>query len=139
MMKRQLGFSLIELMIAIAIIGVIAAFALPSYTKHLRETRRADARSALQEAAARQERIYTEANSYTGDVSRLVTNADGSSSPEGYYDISANLSCDRTVSGTTYYSCFTLTATAQGVQADDTDCPALTLTHAGVKAPADCW
>ncbi|RLU00876.1 type IV pilin protein [Ketobacter sp.] len=142
-MKRNQGFTLVELMIVIAIVGVIMAVALPAYNSHVQKTRRSDARTALQEAAARQERIYTESNTYTADLTRLVTNPDGQSSPEGYYDISVALSCSRTVSNTSYSSCFTLTATAKGLQADDAECATLTLTHAGVKAstPAggDCW
>ncbi|AUM11959.1 type IV pilin protein [Ketobacter alkanivorans] len=142
-MKSVKGFSLVELMIVIAIIGIIAAIAYPSYVDSVQKSRRADGRAALQEAAARQERFYTEANTYTGDLTRLVTNADGSSSPEGYYDISVALSCDRTVGGTTYYSCFALTATAQGLQSDDSECVTITLNHAGVKGstPAGgvCW
>ncbi|MEE2731112.1 MAG: type IV pilin protein [Pseudomonadota bacterium] len=142
-MKRNQGFTLVELMIVVAIVGVIMAVALPAYNSHVQKTRRSDARTALQEAAARQERIYTESNTYTADLTRLLTNADGQSSPEGYYDISVALSCSRTVSNTSYSSCFTLTATAKGLQADDSECATLTLTHAGVKAstPAggDCW
>lgn len=142
-MKKTSGFTLIELMIVVAVLGVIMAIALPAYNDYMLSTRRADARSALQEAASRQERIYIESNSYTADLSKLVTNADNVSSPEGFYDISVTLSCDRTVSGTTYYSCFSLTATPKGTQANDTECTTLTLTHAGLKgstpAGSDCW
>ncbi|MDY6921506.1 MAG: type IV pilin protein [Pseudomonadota bacterium] len=137
------GFTLIEVMIVVAIIAIIAAIGYPSYQESVYKSRRADGRAALQEAAARQERIYVESNSYTSDVAKLVSNGDGSSSPEGYYGISVSLSCDRTVGGATYYSCFTLTATPQGAQAGDTDCTTLTLTHTGVKGATGggttCW
>ncbi len=141
-MKTNRGFTLIELMIVVAIVAVLAAIGYPSYQNSVMKSNRTDGRSALQEAAARQERIYTESNTYTSDLSKLVTNSDGSSSPEGHYAITVSLSCDRTVSGTTYYSCFDMTATAQGTQANDTDCATLTLSHTGVKGSTgggECW
>ena len=141
-MKINRGFSLIELMIAVAIIAILAAIGYPSYQNSVQKSRRADGRAALQEAAARQERIYTESNTYSDDLSKLVTNADGSSSQEGYYAITVNLSCGRTISNTTYYSCFALTATAQGAQSNDTDCATMTLNHVGAKGSTgggECW
>ena len=141
-MKPVKGFTLIELMIVVAIVATIAAIAYPNYQKSVTKSRRADARVALQEAAARQERIYAETNTYSNTISKLVTNVDGASSPEGFYTITATLSCSRTVGGTSYSSCFDLTATAKGLQANDTECATLTLSHTGKKGSTGggiCW
>ena len=59
------GFTLIEMMVALAIIAVMAAAAMPTYTEYMRRGARADAQLALQEAAQYLERIYTECNDYT--------------------------------------------------------------------------
>jgi len=143
LLNKNKGFTLVELMIVVAIIGVIAAIAFPAYSQYAKKGRRTDARSALQEAAARQERIYAETNTYTADLTKLLTNPNGTSSPEGFYDVTVALSCSRTVGGQTYNACYTLTATAVGAQAIDTDCATLTLTHTGIKsstpAGGDCW
>ena len=59
------GFTLIELMITVAVVGILAAIAYPSYQDSIRKSRRADAKSALLDAAHRQERFFTENNQYT--------------------------------------------------------------------------
>lgn len=65
----QKGFTLIELMIVVAIIGIIAAIAYPSYTEHVEKTRRSDAQGALMGLAAAMERHYATNNSYEGAAS----------------------------------------------------------------------
>ena len=121
------GFSLIELMIAMAIIAILGGIVYPSYSQYLLETRRSDAWAALTAAAAAQERWYSINFSYTDDV----TNLGGSNSPEGYYAISV------TTDGTS----FTLTASAlsSDVQAADSGCTAMTLDHFAIQSPAACW
>ena len=141
-MKNSRGFTLIELMIVVAIVAILAAIGYPSYQKSVLKSHRADGRIALQEAASRQERLYAESNTYSSDLAKLVTNSDGTSSPEGFYTISVNLSCSRTVSGSTYYTCYDLTANAKGTQAADTECATLTLSHTGKKGSTGggtCW
>ncbi len=137
--QTEKGFTLIELMIVIGIISLLAAITYPSYVDSTRKSKRADARIALVEAAARQERAYTQGGSYLGnsDIKRLVTNSDGKSSPDGYYAMSVDTS-----SCSSDGSCFTITATAQGGQASDTECKSLSLNHLGQKTSkggGDCW
>ncbi|KEQ15023.1 type IV pilin protein [Endozoicomonas numazuensis] len=116
------GFSLIELMIVVAIIGIIVAVAIPSYQQYVFESRRTDAHIALTIAAAEQEKFYTYDNAYTTEINNLG----GATSPDGHYTLSV------TATNTTY----TLTATAisSSSQFADTDCRSFTLNHLGAKA-----
>jgi len=132
-MKKQFrmrGFSLMELMIAVLIVGVLAAIAYPTYTDHMNRTRRADGKAALLNMANYMEHYYTENNGYTGATVAGI-GLTGTTSQEGYYTLS--------ISAPTNTS-YTLTATPAGVQAGDTTCGALTLTNTNIKGPTtDCW
>ena len=121
------GFSLIELMIAVVIIGLLSGIAYPIYSQHTREVRRSDAWVALMAAGAAQERWYSINHAYTDSMDNLL----GSGSPEGYYTLSA----------TADNSSFTLTATARndGAQITDRECTEITLDHLGTQLPAQCW
>jgi len=112
-MQKIRGFTLIEVMIVVAIIAIIALAAMPSYQGSVNKSRRQDAKASLLEAAAMQERIYSETSSYVdnSDLSRLVTNSDGVSSKEGYYTLAVDVSA---CSSGPPYSCYSITATATG-------------------------
>lgn len=126
--KSENGFTLIELMVVIAIVGILAAIAYPSYTDSVRKTKRSDAQIALSRAATLQEREYTQNNAYTN----TMANIGGATSDEGYYTISASIAACTS-------SCYLLSATpvAGGAQASDEDCWTITLDHTGRKASAN--
>lgn len=71
MNKRQLGFTLIELIITVVIVGVLASVAYPCYTESIRKTRREEGKRTLIEAAQQLESYYAMNLDYTSAVSRL--------------------------------------------------------------------
>lgn len=137
-MKKQNGFTLVELMIVIAIIGVLGALSFPSYDSYMKKSRRADAKVGLSKLADRQERFYLQKNTYADSFGAAGLNT-SATSDEGYYTFS--------ISSTNLVNGYVLTATAKTdkSQADDTGCTVMTLSSTGVKAPdgvgtdKDCW
>ena len=128
------GFTLIELMIVVAVIAILAAIAYPSYQDSVRKSRRADAKGVLLEAAQWMERFYTENNRYDQNRAGIAvtdsTQFPGSglaeSPKEGgtkYYDITISAAAQNS---------YTLQAAPKGVQSSD-PCGTLTLTHTGAK------
>lgn len=70
MFTKNRGFTLIEVMITVAIVGILAAVALPSYNQYIARGKRAEARAAVLQAEAWLERFYTENNAYTDNAAR---------------------------------------------------------------------
>lgn len=69
--KKARGFTLIELMITVAIVAILAAIAYPSYQNSIKKSRRTEVKAAIQNVAAEQERFYYKSNAYTRDLRNL--------------------------------------------------------------------
>jgi len=133
--KTEAGFSLIELMIVVAIVGIIAAFAYPSYQSHVLKTRRAQAQADLLELAQFMERRYSTAFDYR-DAGADPT-LPFSTSPRNTNQATAyNISFVGSVTRTT----FQLQAAPTALQSAD-PCGTITLNEQGVRTAgqADCW
>lgn len=140
-MRKQRGFTLIELMVVVAIIAIIAAFAVPSYLNYGIRARRGDGQNMLMRVADAQERYYAIYNHY-GSLNQLDYDSAASRlSEKGYYRLSMNPAADST-SAMAYTA--TATPVAGGPQSKD-DCGALTISNTGEKSQAghttngSCW
>ena len=133
-MKKMQGFTLIEIMIALLIIGILASVAVPNYQAYVQKAKRADAQAALTNMAAALEDYYSN-NQYV--YTDVVANVGGPNSADGRYILSITMPASA--------DSYTLTAAATGSQLGDTDCQSITLTSTGVKGPVDvngdviCW
>jgi type IV pilus assembly protein PilE len=123
---RQSGFTLIELMITVAIVGILAAIAYPSYQQYVLSSRRAEAQSEMLKIRLGLEKWRANNNAYSSDLS-VNTGFTGNTA---YYTYSI-----ADASASTY----TIKADAQGSQTRDAGCTELTLDEGGVKGPAACW
>ena len=131
---RTRGVTLIELIIAVAVVAILAAIAFPSYQEQMRKTRRADGKAELMETAQQLERCYTRFSRYNDGNCGVALPFNSS---EGYYVVSA---------AAITASAFTLDATPQGAQADDTRCGVLRLMSTGQQGSQgqstdanECW
>ena len=145
--RKQAGLSLIELMVAVAILAILALVAYPTYTAQVEKSRRAVAKEALLEIAQGLERCYTQFLAYNDAGCQLLFNGQNVALPftaprtgTAYYTISAT---------TLTASAFTLQAVpvAGTSQANDTACAAFTVNNLGARAATDsggaanpvCW
>lgn len=134
-LKDASGFTLIELMIVVAVVGILASIAYPSYNQYVLKSRRADARNAVLDLASRQERYFSVNNSYTNLPTALGYG--GSSA----FPISVN------VSGQSYYTLtatfsatpagFVATAIPISSQAADTKCYSFQVDQSGAQTNLD--
>lgn len=146
-MKKQTGFTLIEMMIAVVILGILASFAFMNYQRYVMKSNRAEAKTELLNVAARLQRCYTLYGRYNDPddedacaVYELMQDAAKiTSEGRGFYEVDiAFVDEDEPASD------YTLTATAVKLpqtndKSDALDCTVLTLTHTGAKTPAECW
>ncbi len=127
--KFQPGFTLIEIMIAVVIVAILSAIALPAYQQYVIRAKRTDGRAALLNNHTALEKCKATFGVYNNAACTITA-----ASPDGHYTV--------TVASTA--TTFTLTATPIGAQANDTECSTITLTNLAVEGgtgsdSSTCW
>ncbi len=133
--KKQRGVTLIELLITVAIMGILGSIAYPSYTTFVQQSNRAEAQKELLQLANLMEQYFSDHRTYTDELTDLGKSDDTYLTESGNYTMSASINGV----GTTY----TLTATvkAGSSQAGDSECATMSVNQTGQKTATNttCW
>ncbi len=144
MLRQNKGFSLIELMIVVAVVGVLAAVAYPSYQSSVRKSNRQVVKTVLLEVLGRQEQYFVNMKSYATDLTNLNYPANG-------FYVNNEGTPQAASSGSTYLiqlsaaaaTSYTVQAVPQNIQTADTGCGSLSITDTGTRSVSgsstDCW
>jgi type IV pilus assembly protein PilE len=136
--RRSGGLTLIELMIVVAILGILVGIAYPAYQEQMRKGRRADAQAVLMQAVQVLERFYSENQRYDQDIAgtAFALPAQLQQAPRDGATKFYDLALQTPLAAQTY----TLRAVPKGAQVGDR-CGTMTITHTGQQAAAkdDCW
>lgn len=148
---KQSGFTLIELMVAVAIVGILATIAATSYQSQVMKSRRTDARTALLDLAGREEKLFSTTNAYSADPS-VLGYSNSSTLPFGvgssgvnYYNVNILSPDTLTQGGAPNTYLITATPIATTSQAADTTCGSLSVNQLGQQTAsplanaATCW
>lgn len=140
--RNSAGFTLMELMIVVSIIGILLAIVMPNYSESVRKSRRADAMKELMELGAMQERFYAQNSTYTTEIEGADgLNLERTITSEGYYRLKSEACPDKDIT-----TCYLLTATPMPTtsQVKDTQCATLSLDRLGNREGSGtlgekCW
>lgn len=141
MTRQAKGFTILELLTVVAIIGVISMVAFPSYQNYVRKGKRAEGRIALLTAVQMEERYFTTNNTYTATLSAAgILSYSGTNASSAAYTITIVPAAGGIATG------FTAKATPTG-NFVDTECNILTISQLGTKSmesatqtdPSKCW
>ncbi|MGA2189592.1 MAG: type IV pilin protein [Steroidobacteraceae bacterium] len=140
--RKSAGFSMIELVVAMVVVAILAAIAIPSYSNYTLQAHRTDAKTALLDLASLEERYFSVNNSYTAVPASLGYTAFPQTVGSGYYQVQTPVVVAATTAAPATYS---LQALPIGTQlAKDTQCQSFTLTSTGQQTAlpdptSSCW
>ena len=133
----QAGFTLVELMVTLAVIAIISSLSVVSYRQYVRRANRVDGTSALLHLSAAEERYYLQHDQYATTAAELADPPPAglgiTDTQQGLYEISVAASADGAAVG--YIA--TATASGTGSQRDDDDCQVFTIDQSGTRGASD--
>jgi type IV pilus assembly protein PilE len=146
-LKREIGFTLVELIVTMAIAAILTAIAVPGYRQIVQRSNRTDATTALLKIAAAQEKFYMQFNTYATDAQRSLAPPAGLGVPRTDQDL-YTLTIAPNLGGLVQGYIVTATPTAGKGQATDTNCATFRVTEQGARTALDsggadntpyCW